>query len=331
MAELLASRWIEASEARETSLAAVRHLWLASGVGLQRVSVGRDGRLGTRAVPVLPTEDLGWLRSVSIDTTSGTRVMIGGQLGVGIFEAGRRRWECYRYPSGWVYPSTPVRGGANAVQLSEHFAIASHSELGLCAWPRAGGPIERWAPEGQPIRGGRGLHRVGTDQFRLAAGRAVWQLTIQDGAPRFDLLGTLDSSVTALATHNGRTLVGTRQGRLFRLDAGKAVPFDFRSVLPVYSIARDSAEGAGGWIVGTREHEVRVLDDDGHLVRVHQSRYPIRWVASGGGELFGVDRMGLGLSQWSSNETDGSIAPLRVSDRIQSLAVECESMEGGAA
>ena len=329
IAEALASRWLDGADPRAEKATPVRRLWLAAGVGLQRVSVGREGRLGSRAIPVLPTEDLGWLRSVSIDASAPSEILVGGQHGVGIFDQRRRQWECYRYPSEWVYPSTPVRGGANGVHRTDRFVIATHSELGLCAWPRNGGPIERWGPSGAPIAGCRALHRVGTHQFRFAAGRSVWQLSIVSGEPRFDRLGTLDTSVTALATHEGCTLAGTRDGRLFRFDGDRPVAFEFQSALPIYSIARDTAE-EGGWIVGTREPEVRVIDDQGRLVRVHQSRYPIRWVASGGGELFGVDRMGLGLSQWRSVDPHGSVASLRLSDRIQSLAVECESVEGEA-
>ncbi|MFN0056875.1 MAG: hypothetical protein ACKVX7_00330 [Planctomycetota bacterium] len=309
----------------------IQTIWLAAGLALYRAS--GDGAFdGGEVTPVLPPEELGYLRSVVVQGTGDeVKVLVGAQAGVAIYRPRGSLWTCYRF-------STPARGkgGANRVALWDGRVYASHSELGLVSWPEEVSRPEEGGHLSQPFaadrivpgRPTRGVQALATGGLCVAHGNSVFAVDrTAGGEPRLTVLGEFAEGITALNSTPTGLAVGTREGRVFlRGQSGAWRSAALRIAGPVYCLAGMQTHGAtgenDGWVVGARQPEVTVLGAEGELRARYQAAHPIRWVGSGQQGVLAVDRFGLHLLLWRWDSCAAPVRRVRVPDQIQSLAVE---------
>lgn len=300
------------------NLPTIAEIWLAAGVSLYRLT-GVAAVSRGMPTPVLPPDDIGFLRSVSVVGQPGaTSVLVGAQAGVGVYRPQGSHWGVYRYR-----PAPQGRGGANSVALASGRVLASHSELGLHAWTE-GATLEAAAASVQqrisepPTRG----VQVGTDGV-VYLSRGAEVLSLRGVTNEMHSLGSLSDSVTALCHDRGELIAGTRDGQLHRWEGGSRwTPLPFRSSGPVFCISAVGGDTPIRWIVGARQAAVHVLDRQGHLLEEYRTRYPIRWVAAGREGVLGVDRFGQELLVWNWSDPAAPQRRIRVPAQIQSLDVE---------
>ena len=297
-------------------------VWMAAGLALYRID-GDPATADREARPVLPPEEIGYLRSVRIVRDGlGGIVAVGGQGGVGLYRPNGSHWEFYRFR-----PGESGRGGANAVDPIGHQVLASHSRLGLSLW-RRNDPQSLTRPFQDrlvPGRSTRAAQAAPDGGWWFGHGAEIFH--VAPGAPEGGLtsLGSLPESVTALCGAHGELWAGTQEGRLFRHDAlGKWIELPFATSGPIYQIVAPPTDGEPVWIVGARQPAVHVLDRRGGKLADYRCRYPVRWVGAGAGGPIAVDRFGQHLIVWSWDVPQAPVRRIRVTDQIHSIAVEEE-------
>lgn len=294
-------------------------VWLAAGLSLYRMSAESAFGQGS-PTPVLPPEDIGYLRSVTFDRggVSGVpAVLVGAQAGVAVYRPTGSFWSVHRYR-----PAPQGRGGANAVLLGRDRVLATHSELGLHVWQPQSAPTSTPIFASQIVAGRstRAIHRGPDGQAYFAHGNAVYHFDPDRDDPAATACGVLPDSVTALASSREFLVAGTGDGRLYRARTGE--PWEelpFRGSGPIFRVLPLEAGSRLGWIVGARHDAVQILDSRGSLVEEYRSRYPIRWVAAGRQGVLGVDRFGQELLLWRWGETAAPFRRIRIPDQIQSF------------
>ncbi len=301
-------------------LARMERVWVAAGLGLHRID-GDAALRGGSALPVLPPEDLGHLRSVHVEGRGAeATVLVGAQGGVFTYRPSGSHWTTHRFrdaPHG--------HGGVNSVATTRDFVLATHSELGLHIWERArGGRSRQLFPEriiaGRPTRG---VQCGPEGAIYFSHGAAVYRLDAADPAHAAVSCGDVSDSITALEADARSIVAGTRDGRIYRWQGGTDWrPLPFQAAGPIYQIQLARRDDRLGWIVGAREPAVQILDEQGERVAEYQTRNPIRWVAAGEQCVLGVDRFGQNLLVWEWQEPSAPRFRLRVPDQIHSLAVE---------
>jgi hypothetical protein len=177
------------------SLRPVRRVWLAAGLALYRID-GDPAGADREARPVLPPEEIGYLRSVRVTRDEqGVVIVVGGQGGVGLYRPEGSHWEIFRFR-----PGEAGRNGANAVAVQGSLIVASHSRLGLTIWDRNDSRAFRRLYEGNIVPGlsTRGIQESAEGGWIFGHGSEVMQ--VKPGAPFDGLvsLGKLPESVTAL-------------------------------------------------------------------------------------------------------------------------------------
>ena len=297
-------------------------IWLAAGLALYRID-GDPAIAEREARPVLPPEEMGYLRSVRfVRDEHGSLVAVGGQGGVGLYRPHGSHWEFYPFR-----PGESGRGGANAVDPNAALVLASHSRLGLSLWHRQQ-PQSLSRPFRERLVPGRSTRAVqsapdggwwfghGAEVFHVAAGAPPGGLTS---------LGTLPESVTALCGAHGELWAGTQEGRLFRHEeGGRWTELPFATSGPIYQIVAPPTDGEPVWLVGARQPAVHLLDRRGGKLADYRCRYPVRWVGAGAGGPMAVDRFGQHLIAWTWDVPETPARRIRVTDQIHSIAVEEE-------
>ncbi|MFQ5653139.1 MAG: hypothetical protein ACE5GW_00225 [Planctomycetota bacterium] len=303
-----------------SELAPARRVWLAAGLTLYRI--GGDGAFrGEEPTPVLPPEDIGYLRSVTV-TGSGdeTVVLAGGQGGVAVYRPQDSRWSIYPYRHG-----PRGRGGANSVAFEGGLIFATHSELGLHQWRN--GERNSFAPlhAGRiiPGRSTRGVQRGPESRLYFSHVGEVFSFDPADPGGELRSCGGLSESITALEATAETILAGTRDGRVFQWqppDRWMLLPF--ATTGPIFRIARPLGGAGRGWVVGAQQAAVHLLDGSGDLVSEYRSRNPIRWVGAAQQGVLGVDRFGQHLLLWRWGDLRAPAFRIRVPGQIVSLALE---------
>ena len=295
----------------------IGRIWIVAGLTLYRLEGGELQR-HTRAIPVLPDRDLGYLRSVSVDPKSGL-VVVGGQLGVGRYDMAQSRWHTDFYPTRAL-----SRNGANSVVCNSGGPIASHSGFGLGRWRPGGGGYEGLHQNiVVPGRSTRGL-QSGPDE-RLYFAHAATVMSLDPDAVQVEprIHGSFESNITAIGCTDTSVIVGTRSGELYKLvDGHRWHQLEFVSNGPIFSITFSRGWDEERWVVGARRPAVHLIDGHGSVLREYRSRYPIRWVDCGREAVLGVDRLGLNLIVWRWGRSDDPAVRIRVPDQIQSIAIE---------
>lgn len=298
-------------------------VWVAAGLSLYRLSA--DGAFsGGQPTPVLPPQDIGYLRSVTVGQNgTGPVVLVGAQGGVGVYRPDSSHWSIHKYR-----PVPKGRGGANSVTMVSDCLLATHSEMGLHRWStRDGNPSTALfadeIPPGQSSTRGVLIGPEGKAYF--SHGERVYRFSPQ--APHdLSCCGVLPDGVTALGAAPDRLMAGTRDGRLFLWQpGGNWNETAFRTSGPVFRITAPTSLREPMWIVGARQPAVHVLNADGELLEEYRSRYPIRWVAAGKQGVLGVDRFGQELLVWRWEDPSAPCRRIRVPDQIQYFAVEASA------
>ncbi|MEE8143693.1 MAG: hypothetical protein V3T77_11375, partial [Planctomycetota bacterium] len=89
-----------------------KRIWLAAGLALYRIDSAQAFQSG-EPTPVLPPEDLGYLRSLHVvGSGDSTAVLVGAQAGVLEYRPKESTWTVLRYR-----PAPRGRGGANSVAI----------------------------------------------------------------------------------------------------------------------------------------------------------------------------------------------------------------------
>ncbi|MGA1488282.1 MAG: hypothetical protein ACO4B3_04620 [Planctomycetota bacterium] len=306
-------------------LPATRRVWLAAGLALHRIE--GDPAFGEQqARPVLPPEQLGYLRSVRVLEEDGeTVIAVGGQGGVGLYRPEGSHWEVYPFRSG-----ERGRLGANAVDFSQGEVVCTHSRLAVTLWDRGAPRSSRHpgAPILVPGTATRAIQRAPEGGWVFSHGAEVLHL---DVAGEVRSLGELEESVTSLHGSGPHLWAGTRGGELHaRTGTGSWEPLPFRTTGPIYQISSALAQGEDGVrLVGARQPAVHALDPRGEVCGEYRCRYPIRWVGASAGGPLAVDRFGQSLLVWSWGEPDEPLRRIRLADQIHSIAVEAAVGEAG--
>ncbi len=297
-------------------LSSMDSIWLAAGLAIYRVpGTGLDDASAAR--PVLPSQDLGYLRSVSTCST-GKDVLVGGQNGVGVYHSADSSWTTLDYEKPGL-----SRRGANSVFSAARGVLASHSEHGLTWWPNDGlRPVGLHRGVVRPGRSTRGLQMGPGGRLYFAHGNTVMSIDGSDPESAPIIYGELDASVTALGCDAHSVMVGTREGALFCVRPNERPRrLDYRAPGPVFSIAPVAGGDQPRWAIGARLPAVHIVDGDGRSLCEFRSRYPIRWVGAGREGVLGVDRFGLNLLVWRWDQTSAPVVRIRVPDQIQSIAI----------
>ena len=312
-------------------LPATRRVWLAAGLALYRID-GDPATAEREARPVLPPEEIGYLRSVRvIHKGPRTILAVGGQGGVGIYDPDSSHWEFYRFR-----PGEAGRGGANSVVSLGTVVLASHSRLGLSIWKR-NEPQSLDRPFETSLAGGRSTRSVQTAPgggFWFAHGNEVFHGSPGAGAAGLVSVGSLPERVTALCASGDELWAGTQDGRLFRRvaspdrGAGDWRPLPFGTSGPIYQIAAPQTAGEKIWLIGARQPAVHVLDSRGGKIAEYLARYPVRWVGATAGGPIAVDRFGQHLIVWNWGNPETPVRRIRVADQIHAIAVEHEPPKG---
>ncbi|MGE3165809.1 MAG: hypothetical protein AB7O52_12965 [Planctomycetota bacterium] len=304
-----------------SELPELEEIWLAAGLSLYRLSAA--GAFGVASpTPVLPPEDIGYLRSVTFERqgiAGVPAVLVGAQAGVAVYRPTGSFWSVHRYR-----PQPQGRGGANSVLLARDRLLASHSELGLHMWEPRSAAVSTPVFQAQITAGRstRGIHWGPDRRAYFAHGEVIYHFDPDDGLEAATACGVLPDSVTSLASSREVLVAGTGEGRLYRARPGAAwQELAFRGSGPIFRVQPLETSTRLGWVVGARHEAVQVLDADGGLLEEYRSRYPIRWVAAGRQGVLGVDRFGQELLLWRWGETQAPFRRIRLPDQIQSFAV----------
>ncbi len=221
--------------------------------------------LGRPARRIELPESLGSLRSVSVDAQSlavGV-MMVGAGSGVHLVEI--ETGEVRQSLSAEVNHQRPLQGGVNAAAMSDDRIFATHSELGLLAWPKndsAAGPAEPLCAditrEANTIR----CVRIAGGAVWFAADQTLWSLPLSEKCSAPIAYRGASSNISAVAVVDGTAYAGTVAGQIIAWECGE--PASARTVRaagghPIESIHVMDVGGVERLIVADRSGGLTAL------------------------------------------------------------------------
>lgn len=239
-------------------------------------------------------DTLGALRSVSSDARSREAgvVLVGAAAGVYVvaLETGR----VLQTLAGDLGEPDLLRGGFNAAAMGDERIFATHSELGLLAWPRHDGdsPTPLCADvtrKAQAIRAAR----VAGDALWFTADQTVWRvdlgrhIVVADRSAPVAYRGS-EAPLTALAVADDAVYAGNASGQVLAWATGE--PDGFRVIReavgnPVESVQVLETAGIRQLVLADRSQGITVLVVGDHYARRYESSLRIRR-ASAAHDLF---------------------------------------------
>lgn len=214
-------------------------------------------------------ELLGPLRSVRAVSSLGSekRLLVGAATGGFLVDA--ETGSVIRTLRAAPNPNRPVRGGVNAMAVTEHHILGSHSELGVLAWAqRDGGQAEAASLLSEHTRGAETIRGL------CAAETFAW-VAVDNRILRFhpDLSSPEEPSpfvgsrapISALAPTHDRLYAGNTEGQILSWDLGepgdpsilqrgRGAPIESLDVLDVsgvrWLIAADQQDSLAATVVG---------------------------------------------------------------------------------
>lgn len=234
------------------------------------------------------SDSLGPLRSVSVDARSRADgvLLIGAATGVHVVDI--ESGEAARTLSAGQKPAIQVRGGFNAAAMSEAWILASHSELGIRAWPRKGGDEESARPvlselvaDADTVRG----LRVYDDTAWVAVDERLFRFSATD-LDEFDPCAYTGSRspVSALAVTQDAVYAGNTEGQILRWPLDEpAEPTVVRRAtgLPVESV--DIVDSGGvDWLIAADGQDalITTVVGDSHACRYETGAARVRRAAA---------------------------------------------------
>lgn len=168
---------------------------------------------------VLP-EPLGLLRSVGTDERSlaAGLLLVGAATGVHLVEI--ETGEVRASLAAGILGGEPVRGGVNAIAMSDTHLFATHSELGLLAWPcdaPCGAPADRRHEE--LTRGAHTIRaaRVAAERLWFSVDEHVWSADPRADADPVQYAGSR-RPISALAVDRRTAWAGNTEGEILAWD-----------------------------------------------------------------------------------------------------------------
>lgn len=277
-AEMYAALWHLSQPARKAGqIAAV------SGQELLLFSPDDLTRPGQRIS--LP-DSLGPLRSVSVDDLSleARLVMVGARLGVHLVD----------YAAGEVVDSLSaseldvgldLRGGVNAAAMGEHRVYATHSELGLLAWPRGmfSPPVEKMLPEVTAGADTVRCARFAEGYLWFSVDEEIWAQPDDGSSAKPTLYPGARERVSALTVAGGVLYAGTVCGQVLAWDVGDpdtARPVRGASGNPVESLAVLDNGAVDHLLIADRENALQAMVvEDSYTRRYESGNVPVRRAA----------------------------------------------------
>lgn len=267
---------------------------------------------------VYDTEDgsLGYLRSVRVETLGGEEyVLCGAQRGI------------YRIngdvQTEFLFPKDPEgKGGANAVAYFDGRIFATHSEIGLIAWPEKGGEgrlLCEAVLEGVGSVRGALVHR---GMLYFSAGSEVFAIDLATGSETPTRFKGSDDSVTSFVVADGELVAGNRSGKLYRWqldDPNSPESFGVIKHNPIFMLRHTQIAGQPYFAIGSKDFTVTVCEPKKDLFREYQAREEVRWVEAAGDFVFGVSRSGYKVFCWDVFRQTEPKLTIRVSDKVQDL------------
>lgn len=299
-AEMYAALWHVAAPSN-----LVRQIAVVSG---QEVLLFAPDDLDRPARQIRLPDTLGPLRSVGVDARSleAQLLLVGARLGVHLLDLA----------SGEVVDSLSaaeldsgleIRGGVNAVAMSDNRVYATHSELGVLSWPRGmfNAPVETMLPE----------VTVGADTVRCArfaegrlwftADEEVWALPEEEAAKPTLYAGACER-VSALTVSQGVVYVGTVCGQVLAWDVGD--PESGRAIRgttgsPVESLAFVDNGAVDHLLIADRGTALQALVvDDNYIRRYESGNLPVRRAAAAGDVFVAMNDNRDRLIAWDPRE-----------------------------
>ncbi len=269
---------------------------------------------------------LGPLRSVTCDARSREAglLMIGAAGGVHLMET-----DSGRVAASLAYPEAgeAVRGGVNRAAMSDEEVFASHSELGLAAWPPAGGPgrvlLREVTASADTVR----AVQVAAGRLWFAGDRTVWCASLGGDEAR-SYTGS-PSTVTALAVTADAIYAGNLDGQVLTWEVGEP---DSARVLrsgvssPVESIDVVEAGEIPRLVVADRTQALSTLVlGDSHVCLYHGGSRIIRRAAAAPDLFVAMNDNRDQLIAWNPRDTSGPvqtvIIPHLTGSTIQDVAL----------
>tara|TARA_R110002072_G_scaffold102254_3_gene224981 strand:+ start:798 stop:2681 length:1884 start_codon:yes stop_codon:yes gene_type:complete len=267
---------------------------------------------------VYDTEDgsLGYLRSVRVETIGGEEyVLCGAQRGIYRINGDVR--------TEFLFPKEPEgKGGANAVAFFDGRIFATHSEIGLIAWPENGGQgrllCESFLEGVGSVRGAY-VHR---GMLYFSAGSEVFGIDLATGSETPTRYKGSDDSVTSFVVAGRELVAGNRSGKLYRWsldDPNSAESFGVIKHNPIFMLRHTQIAGQPYFAIGSKDFTVTVCEPKKDLFREYQAREEVRWVEAAGDFVFGVSRSGYKVFCWDVFRQTEPKLTIRVSDKVQDL------------
>lgn len=269
-AEMYAALWHLSQPARKA-----RQIAAVSG---QEVLLFEPTELERPARRIRLPETLGPLRSVGFDERSleAQLIMVGARLGLYLVDC----------QSGEVVDSlsaaeldngTEIRGGVNAAAMSDYRIYATHSELGLLAWPRGmfGAPVEKLLPE---VTAGADTVRCALfaqGQLWFSVDEEIWAQPEEGTATcKPTLYPGARERVSAMTLAGGVLYAGTVCGQIVAWDIG--APDSARAIRggsgsPVESLAVLDNGAVDHLIIADRSNALQVMVVEDHYIRRYES------------------------------------------------------------
>ena len=269
---------------------------------------------------VYDTEEgnLGYLRSARWETIDGEGYLLAGAQR-GIYAIGPEGIRAFPFPK-----APEGKGGANSVAYFDGRLYATHSELGLCEWPLAGGEGRILCEEeSRAASATRGVVIVAGVLY-FSAGADVFALDVAHGEERPRRFKGSDDSITSFVVVGQELIAGNRSGRIYAWDLddpGSAHAFDVVKKNPIYMLRHTQLAGTGFYVIGSKDFTVTLAEPRKNLFRNYQAREEVRWVDAASDYVAGVSRSGYKIFCWDTHHQSQPKLTIRVSDKVQDLFV----------
>jgi hypothetical protein len=276
-AEMYAALWHLAAPSRKTQQIAV--------VSGQDILLFAPDDLDRPARQLTLPHTLGPLRSITVDERSleAQLLMVGARLGVFLVDIVTGEVaDCLSASE--LDTSTELRGGVNAAAMSDQRVYATHSELGLLAWPRGmfGGPVEKLLPEVTAVADTVRCARFAEGQLWFSVDEEVWAQP-EEGGTKPTLYPGARERVSAITFCGGVLYAGTECGQVLAWDVGD--PESVRVVRgpsgnPVESLAVLDNGAVDHLLIADRGNALQAMAvEDNYIRRYESGSVPVRRAA----------------------------------------------------
>lgn len=278
-AEMYAALWSMLAPTRKT-----REVAIVSG---QELLLFQPADFETPVRRLTLPDTLGPLRSVSVDVHSleADLAMVGARLGVYLVDL-HTGDVVDSLSAGEIELTAEIKGGVNAAAMSDDHVWATHSELGVLAWPRRmfNPPVERLFPEitagADTVRSAR--FAEGYLWFAVDEEIWAWPQGAESGAKPTHYPGS-GARISALEVAGGMVYAGNLHGQIIAWQIGdpeSARVLRGTTGSPVESIELLDGGAIDHLVVADRGNALQaIVVDDSYIRRYESGSTPVRRAA----------------------------------------------------